>query len=519
MSLSQLYQSNPASLNPAGRPAQARLRTRLLLMPAWLLPAGLVLAFAAVFAVVYQDRLLPALQVRTVAAVLLADIEGTEPVRGSTGSKADTGDHGHAGSQSGGKPVAAPAPPPSTMLFQSGGWVEPDPLPIFAIALTDGVIRQVHVLEGQEVRKGQILAELIDDDARIALQSAQRAHERALAELALQEVQIAVADADASAMADQVKVAEAKLGEEKDNQARISRIPVGSVSDQERSRARFLVEGQAAEVAARKSQHTAALAKVGAARAQQAVLEAAVAAAEVEVQRHQLTLSRTHIEAPVDGVILELHAAPGQKKLLGMDDHQSATIATLYEKGRLQARVDVPLADARNLSVGQEAVITSDFLPNAEFRGVVSRIVGSANLQRNTLQAKVRILDPDPRLRPEMLCRVKFMGGGAGAVLSQTAAASASFPVPPPSVMPPDATRAVMVPEEAVIHTTGEAAHTWVISARGDTATRRAVVPGLLKRDGFVAIGSGILPGELVILPPHGHLKEGRRVQSTSATR
>ncbi len=99
-----------------------------------------------------------------------------------------------------------------------------------------------------------------------------------------------------------------------------------------------------------------------------------------------------------------------------MDDPDSATIAVLFETGKLQARVDVPLADARQLAPGQAAIITSDFLPNTEFRGIVSRIVGTADLQRNTLQAKVRVIDPDPRLRPEMLCRVKFL---------QTAAATA----------------------------------------------------------------------------------------------
>ena len=313
------------------------------------------------------------------------------------------------------------------MLFQAGGWIEPDPLPIYAIALADGVISKVHVLEGQEVKKGQLLAELIADDAKIALAAAERAHERAVAEAEFQRVQVAVAAADAAAMGDQVSAGDAKLEEERDNQARLARIPAGSVSDQERARSKFTVAGQVAEVAARKSQHAAALAKVEAARAQATVLQAAVAAAAVEVDKQKLQLSRMQIPSPVDGVVLELHAAPGQKKLLAMDDHQSATIASLFEKGKLQARVDVPLADARGLSVGQEAVITSDFLPNTEFRGVVSRIVGSANLQRNTLQAKVRIMDPDPRLRPEMLCRVKFLepqGSGAADAAQPTQGAA-----------------------------------------------------------------------------------------------
>lgn len=502
-SVSKLYQASSAP--PQDSPPSAQtLRRRLLLLPAWVLPAGLILAFAALFALLFRDRLVPALEVNATPAILLADIE-TEKAP-ATGEPTTAAHKGHT-------PAPADAEKKTglgTMLFQAGGWFEPDPLPIYAIALTDGVVSSVHVLEGQQVKKGQLLAELIADDAKIALSAAQRSHERAEAEQHLQEVQVSVAEAEASAMGDQVKAAEAKLAEERDNQSRLARIPEGSVSDQERSRARFVVEAQEAEVAARKSQHAAATAKVQAAKAQDKVLQAAVAATLVEVEKNSLALSRTRITSPVDGVILELHAAPGQKKLLGMDDHQSATIATLFETGKLQARVDVPLADARGLTTGQEAVITSDFLPNTEFRGVVSRIVGAANLQRNTLQAKVRIIDPDPRLRPEMLCRVKFL---EAAVTGSTAGATGG--ALPSSGTNSDASRAVMVPEQAVTQEAQGKASLWVVTPDGASAMRRSVSIGTHRHEGHISIATGILPGELVILPPHHELSEGRRVRST----
>jgi len=511
VSVSNLYDTTataaPASPSTAVTLPARGLRRRLLLLPAWVLPVGLIIAFGGLFTLVYRDRLMPALPVNTAPAILLADIEEqpkdkTSVATGTAGAAATSAD------QKAGAPTPASAST-GRMLFQAGGWFEPDPLPIFAIALTDGVISKVHVLEGQEVRKGEPLAELISDDARIALGAAERGKERAVAELQLQHVQVAVAEADATAMADQVKVTEARLAEETDNLARLTRIPAGSVSEQEKTRAKFIVQGQTAEVAGRKSQHAATLAKVAAARAQSAVLEAAVSEASVEVEKQKLALSRTRIDSPVDGVILELHAAPGQKKLLAMDDHQSATIATLFEKGKLQARVDVPLADARDLSTGQQAVITSDFLPNAEFRGVVSRIVGSANLQRNTLQAKVRVIDPDPRLRPEMLCRVKFMEAAPAA----TAGAPAS-----PAASSHDSTRAIMVPEASVITEGGSTASLWAIAPDGTTASRRSVTVGSVKREGYVAIDSGLLAGELVILPPFDGLSHGRRVRSNQVS-
>jgi multidrug efflux pump subunit AcrA (membrane-fusion protein) len=67
------------------------------------------------------------------------------------------------------------------MLFQASGWIEPDPLPVKATALIDGVIDEVRVLEGQFVKKGETLATLVDDDARLALAAADENHRKLIA--------------------------------------------------------------------------------------------------------------------------------------------------------------------------------------------------------------------------------------------------------------------------------------------------------------------------------------------------
>ena len=77
--------------------------------------------------------------------------------------------------------------------------------------------------------------------------------------------------------------------------------------------------------------------------------------------------------------------------------------AILFEKGKLQARIDVPLSEAAKVNLGQIVEISSSILPEQTFRGKITRILGEADLQRNTLQVKVRIENPHPRLRPEML--------------------------------------------------------------------------------------------------------------------
>lgn len=377
------------------------------------------------------------------------------------------------------------------MLFQAAGWFEPDPLPIRATALVDGVVDQVFVLEGETVKKGQPLANLIPDDTQLVLDTSERMLEQTVAEHHMHLATIPAVKAEAASVIDQIKSAEALLAELSDKHSRIGSLSKGTVSDQEITAARLAVDSQSAKIASLKSDHTAVLARLDAITAQSKVFDARIASAKVKVSESQLAFDRTKIVSPVDGVVLELNAAPGQKKLLGMDDPDSATIAILFETGKLQARVDVPLADARQLAPEQTAIITSDFLPNAEFKGIVSRIVGTADLQRNTLQAKIRVIDPDPRLRPEMLCRVKFLDSGK---TSQTSTASDS--------------RSVMAPLECII----DRSTAWVVSPDGSRAQLRNLELGNLELDGYVAVRNGLLAGERLILPPHDNLEEDRRI-------
>ena len=460
--------------------------------PSWLLPVLLLVAFAAVFAIAFAGRLIPAREVAVSPAILLADIEQQESA-----------------------PPSSPADPNPTrdvdysapMLFQAAGWFEPDPLPIRATALVDGVVDEVLVLEGETVKRGQLLANLIPDDTQLLLASAERTLEQTIAEHHMHLASIPAVKAEATSAFDQARSSEARLAELSDRYSRIRSLSEGTVSEQETTAAKLAVASQEAKVASLKSDHIAVNARLVAINAQSKVFDAMIAAAEVKVAEGKLALGRTRIEAPVDGVVLELKAAPGQKKLLRMDDPDSATIAVLFEAGKLQARVDVPLADARQLAPGQAAIITSDFLPNDEFEGVVSRIVGTADLQRNTLQAKVRIIDPDPRLRPEMLCRVKFLDGGM---------ASASGTGFSARITPANDSRSVMAPLSCFVNREDGRATAWVVSPDGSRAHLRQLELGRVEVEGYVAVQAGLLAGERLILPPHDGLEEGRRIRTTT---
>jgi len=458
--------------------------------PAWLFPAFLVVAFVAIFLWFLRDRLLPSQSVNVAPVVLVTDLESKDASTVSS-SAADTKKTTAQDSE---------AEFSGSMLFQAAGWFEPDPLPIRATALVDGVVESVHVLEGEAVSKGQKLASLIAEDADLKLAASERMLEEVIAEHHMHLASIPAVEAKAKSVLGKIEAAEAKLEEWRDRNSRISSLSAGTVSEQEVTSARLAAESQKAEVAALKSEHAAERAKLDAIEAQSAVFDARIGAAKVAIAQNKLARTRIDVVSPVDGVVLELKATPGQKKMLAMDNPESATVAVLFETGKLQSRVDVPLADAAGLIPDQPAIITSDFLPNAEFRGRVTRIVGAADLQRNTLQAKVRVLDPDPRLRPEMLCRVKFLQP-----LSATET-SASKP------MATSSKRALFAPLAGLIERSSNSASAWVVSADGKRANRKSITLGDREMAGHVAIESGLLAGELIILPPHQGLSEGRRI-------
>src|SRR5688572_29438803 len=127
-------------------PPKFNWKTRILLPGAILIALLLLIAYAA------RDTLLPAKAV-TVVPVVLKDLPG-----------------GHT-------PNAQPAAPaaPAAAGFAAGagvqapGWVEADPFPIAVTALADGVVREVLALEGQSIKAGDVVARLIDDDAKLAL--------------------------------------------------------------------------------------------------------------------------------------------------------------------------------------------------------------------------------------------------------------------------------------------------------------------------------------------------------------
>jgi HlyD family secretion protein len=432
-------------------------------MAVWILPLGLLLGFLLIFALLFRDRLIPAKKVEVFSAV---GIE--EKIKTTTTKKTAN--------------VAG------KLMFQASGWIEPDPLPIKATALTDGIVDSVNVLEGELVKKGDLLATLIRIDSKLErdAMAAKLAETKASldahcvkTQLALQRIEVEKAG---------LAIAEADAEEASDRLRRYERLSKGAIAEDDMLATRLNQKRRLAEVDAAKARIAGITQEINQIAFEILAIQAQIREAEIDLEKAELAHARTEIKAPVDGRVLALKAAPGQKKMVLMDDDDSSTIAILYDPAHLQVRVDVPLADAAGLSVGQRAKIRSNLLPDQVFEGEVTRIEGAADLQRNTLQAKVRIENPSDKLRPEMLSRVEFFE----TIIPTTDAVVESTGI------------AVYVPKEAI-----QDNQVWICDPDTKRAERRAVNPGATK-DGMVMVPE-VRPGEWVITKPLD-LKTGQRL-------
>jgi HlyD family secretion protein len=156
----------------------------------------------------------------------------------------------------------------------------------------------------------------------------------------------------------------------------------------------------------------------------QAALDAMYASAEVEKARYQSTqdqaeqakaavrqardaLSKTTIYSPMAGTISMLNKEVGEIAL--GSQFQEDVIMVVSNLQGMEALVDVDENDIVLVSVGDEATIEVDALPDVKFKGEVTEIANSAKIsgqgssdQKTEFEVKIAVLDPGTRLRPGM---------------------------------------------------------------------------------------------------------------------
>ncbi|MEX0330599.1 MAG: efflux RND transporter periplasmic adaptor subunit [Puniceicoccaceae bacterium] len=484
--LKAISRKQPSGSSPPKPPRKPHLKRLLIKQAPWLFAAVAVLLFLLLFG----DRFFPAVGVEVETVVTLPEA-GAVPTASAPSAGPQT-DDAYA----------------SASLFQASGWFESDPFPYRATALASGVVESVQVLEGQPVEAGEPIATLIRDDAELKMQTAAANLEAMQASLEAATSEQELARARVESMRQQIEVAKSRRQELADLAERADELGAEIMAEQEIIQAKLRLKTQEQALIALQAQLREREIETERLDRQLQLRQSMVEEAQVRLATAKLEYDRMVIRAPVTGIVQRLMVAPGQKKVLMADNPESATVALLYQPEHLQARIDVPIAEAYRLVPGQAVLVESEFLPGQELRGYIQRIVGEADLQRNTLQVKVKIENPPATLRPEILCRARFLDSKVVGSDGTPVKASAETMVSGSSTG-----LRLLVPVAALFDRNGQRASTWVVAPDGNRASLREVALLGEERDGYAFIQSGLLPGDRVIVRSSGNLKEGKRIK------
>jgi HlyD family secretion protein len=216
----------------------------------------------------------------------------------------------------------------------------------------------------------------------------------------------------------------------------------------------------------------------------------AIRAAQAALNGAEVALDYTLIRAPFDGVVLTKNADVGDiVSPLAAAANAKAAVVTLADMSSLEVEADVSEANLGKVRVGQPCEILLDALPETRFRGELHTIVPTADRSKGSVMVKVRFLDHDKRVLPEMSAKVAFL----------------ERPVQPGEGRP-----RIAVPPAAIVTRDGKSA-LFVIT--GDHAALRPVTLGAKIGD-LVEVVSGVKAGERIATKPLEKLHDQSRVKT-----
>ena len=238
-----------------------------------------------------------------------------------------------------------------------------------------------------------------------------------------------------------------------------------------------------------RASHDIAVARQDKARANIAGLQAGIAAAQANLRGTDVAVEQTLIRAPFDGVVLTKAANVGDvvTPFSSALDAKGAVV-TMADMSTLEVEADVSESNLSKLRIGQPVEIQLDALPDMRFRGVVARTVPTVDRAKATVMTKIRFLEADARVLPEMSAKVAF--------LTQEIS---------------DADRAPRVALNVAALTT-RAGRNVVFVVRDDKVAEVPVETGAKMGD-LVEIRKGPQPGEKVVLRPGAKLHDGAAVK------
>jgi RND family efflux transporter MFP subunit len=147
-------------------------------------------------------------------------------------------------------------------------------------------------------------------------------------------------------------------------------------------------------------------------KAQAAVLgyQASIGVAEANYRAAQIAVDQTLIRAPFEGVVLTKNANVGDviTPFSSALDAKGAVV-TMADMETLEVEADVSESNLSKVKLEQPCEIQLDALPDLRLRGLVQRIVPTVDRAKATVLVKIKFLDHNPQVLPEMSAKVAFL--------------------------------------------------------------------------------------------------------------
>lgn len=216
-----------------------------------------------------------------------------------------------------------------------------------------GEIVELNVEEGEFVKKGDLLVRINPD----------------LYESALDRIEASL------------NTTKANLANSKARQAQAEAQFINAKANYERNKSLFEQDAiSQAEYDAAESQYLVAKAETEAAKQSVIAAEYQVRSSEASLREARESLSKTNIFAPMDGTISRLDAEIGER-VVGTSQFAGTEIMRIANLSEMEVLIEVNENDIIRVNLGDTAIVEIDAYLDQKFKGVVSAIANSADVQ------------------------------------------------------------------------------------------------------------------------------------------
>jgi len=268
--------------------------------------------------------------------------------------------------------AATPATPQtsrSESLVAGPGRVEPTSEDIKLGSELSGKLKAVYVEEGDTIHRGQVLAELENDDYRAQVASAEA--DVTAKEATLRKVVNGARSQERLEAWSSVRAAEAVMNNARSEMERRQKLfQAGVVSREEAER--YAREYDVAAAKYREAAEHHSLVDDRAREEDQSLAEADLKLARARLEEARARYVKTLIKSPIDGTVLRKHHRNGES--VSNSSTAPDPILTIGDQGVLNVRVEVDETEVSKVRVGQKVYVTADAYGQQKFWGHVIRV-------------------------------------------------------------------------------------------------------------------------------------------------